>query len=191
MALWLSPAILFMDKDWARLTRISGSCAIARLWRFLCWDSYDLNQTRQFPSWLLWRREMLTLLMMRWLNLHTSAGVKRLLCRQPKSPTYAPPMPFGDTNTLTQAIVSMTLLWLACQDAARTKEYGIHDPASGKTIKCCGTEACINRIIWVGTEVLWHRLCGMVDAADSKSASGDRVVKSLQPYQQDLDKRCH
>ena len=53
------------------------------------------------------------------------------------------------------------------------------------------SEACINRIIWVGTDVLFGGGCGgMVDAADSKSASvTEWGFKSLQPYQQEPDER--
>ena len=36
---------------------------------------------------------------------------------------------------------------------AGIKKYGIHD-GDGETGKCRVSEACINRIIWVGTNVL-------------------------------------
>jgi cation transport protein ChaC len=86
---------------------------------------------------LLWRREMLTLAYhARWLNLHTHDGIKRGLgfVANPKSPAYAPPMPFEEiVNTVAEAIGFNG----NCSDylfdtLAGIKEYGIHDAALEK-----------------------------------------------------------
>ena len=86
---------------------------------------------------LLWRREMLTLAYnVRWLHLRTPKGIKRGLgfVANPKSPAYAPPMPFEDTvNTVTEAIGFNGHCYDYLFDTlAGIKEYGIHDAAMEK-----------------------------------------------------------
>ena len=86
---------------------------------------------------LLWRREMLTLAYnARWLHLRTSEGIKRGLgfVANPKSPAYAPPMPFGDTvSTVAKAIGFNGHCYDYLFDTlAGIKEYGIHDAAMEK-----------------------------------------------------------
>ena len=86
---------------------------------------------------LLWRREMLTLAYnARWLRLHTPEGIKRGLgfVANPKSPAYAPPMPFEDTvNTVANAIGFNGSCYDYLFDTlAGIKEYGIHDAAMEK-----------------------------------------------------------
>jgi len=86
---------------------------------------------------LLWRREMLTLAYnARWLRLHTPEGIKRGLgfVANPKSPAYAPPMPFEDTvNTVAEAIGFNGSCYDYLFDTlAGIKEYGIHDAAMEK-----------------------------------------------------------
>ena len=65
-------------------------------------------------------------------------------------------MPFEDTvNTVAGAIGFNGRCYDYLFDTlAGIKEYGIHDAADGETGKCRVSEACINRIIWVGTSFL-------------------------------------
>ena len=86
---------------------------------------------------LLWRREMLTLAYnVRWLHLRTPKGIKRGLgfVANPKSPAYAPAMPFEDTrNTVAKAIGFNGHCYDYLFDTlAGIKEYGIHDAAMEK-----------------------------------------------------------
>ena len=83
---------------------------------------------------LLWRREMLTLAYnVRWLHLRTPEGIKRGLgfVANPKSPAYAPPMPFDDTvNTVAEAFgFNGRCCDYLFDTLAGIKEYGIHDAA--------------------------------------------------------------
>ena len=72
----------------------------------------------------------------RWLRLHTPEGIKRGLgfVADPKSPAYAPPMPFEDTvNTVADAIGFNGSCYDYLFDTlAGIKEYGIHDAAMEK-----------------------------------------------------------
>ncbi len=86
---------------------------------------------------LLWRREMLTLAYnVRWLQLQTCEGLKRGLgfVANPKSPAYAPPMPF---ETIVNTVAEARGFNGHCYDylfdtLAGIKEYGIYDAAMEK-----------------------------------------------------------
>ena len=72
----------------------------------------------------------------RWLHLRTPKGIKRGLgfVANPKSPAYAPAMPFEDTvNTVAKAIGFNGHCYDYLFDTlAGIKEYGIHDAAMEK-----------------------------------------------------------